>query len=146
MKVRRWLLAGTALSVVMLCCSALFVTAASAATANPYGSSGSHGVSASSAPDTITGPKYDFCNGGGCPETVWTVDYSTGKFKDASKNKGTFTHSGKNYTFVFPNVGGSGVSCTFLGVKNTTGFSSAANPGTYTCTDGTNTTWYATKI
>jgi hypothetical protein len=124
------------------------VGTAPAATPNPYGSGGRTSSGGSASPDTITGPKYDFCFPGGCPYTVWTVDYSTGKFKDSlvPKDKGTFTHVGKYYTFVFPNVGGTGVSCTFLGKMNTADFNSAADPGTYTCGGGGDITWYALKI
>ena len=142
MKARRWLFSGTAIGVAILSCSVLFATTASARTVNPYGSGAYRGA----IPNAITGPKYDFCNVNGCPSAVWKVDFTTGKFKDSFKDKGTFTHSGKNYTFVFPNIEGSGVSCTFLGVKNATGFNSSASQGTYTCTDGTDTTWYATLI
>jgi hypothetical protein len=145
MKVRRWLLTGTAIGAMTFGGSALFSTGASAGTANPYGSGGGGSSAPAGIQGAITGPHYDFCNVNGCPLTEWTVDYVTHRFKDSfvPSDHGTFTHSGSHYTFVFPNVGGTGISCTFLGIKDATGFDSAANPGTYTCTDGTNTVWYA---
>lgn len=139
MQVRRWILAGTTLATATFGGTALLAPAAFAAT---EGGSGSGGPSVTF---PITGSKYDFCIDDSCP-SVWTVDYSNGKFKDNEHDKGTFTHSGKNYTFFFPSVEGTSTSCTFLGSKTATGFNSAAKPGTYTCSDGASNTWYATAI
>jgi hypothetical protein len=144
MRIRRWLVAGSALAIATTGSSLLVATGAQAGTVNPYAGGGASGASAT--PSLISGPKYDFCDPEGCPLTTWKIDFATKQFKDAQKNHGTFTVSGKTYTFTFPDVGGAGIACTFVGTKTAAGFNKATKPGNYTCTDGTVNTWWLTLI
>jgi hypothetical protein len=113
---------------------------AQAASTNAYGASAS-----SNAVPALKG-SYNFCNPNSCPLTSWILG-AHHTFTDGLGNNGTYTVSGvkKNkFVFTIADVGG-GISCTFNGKKTTAGFNTVAKPGPYTCTDGTDTTWWATK-
>jgi hypothetical protein len=142
MMIRRVLLAGSALAFTAAGSSVLIATGADAGTVNPYGTTG--GSPASTPFAGVSHEKGDFCDPQACPLTTWKINFTTHKFKDGFGNDGTFTKSKKTYTFTIPNDQGSGVACTFVGTKNSTGFNSADSPGNYTCTDGTVNTWWLT--
>ena len=143
MRIRRWLVAGSALAFATTGSSLLVATGAQGAPVNPYGAQGAAGASVT--PTSASQAKYDFCDPEACPLTTWKINFNSDKFKDGLGNSGTFSVSGKTYTFTFPDVGG-GISCTFVGKKTAHGFDKASKPGNYTCADGTVNTWWLTLI
>jgi len=144
MSYRRSFLAVAIIMATTLGSSLLVASVAQATGVKPHGVRAGHVSALRNAPATPTAKKYNFCDPGGCPYTEWTVNFATKTFRDSLGDSGTFTHVKKAYAFTFPNLGAK-VSCTFDGTKDSTGFSSAADPGTYTCSNGTNSTWWATK-